>query len=76
MVLFGSNMGNSNTHDNTNLPVILAGGDFKHGQHLAFNRENNKPLSNLYVNMLQRLGVDTDEFATSTGTVSGLEFQT
>lgn len=73
MVLFGSNMGNSNTHDNTNLPVLLAGGGFHHGQHLAFSHENNRPLSNLYVSMLQRLGVDTNEFASSSGTVTGLE---
>lgn len=76
MILFGSNMGNSNTHDNTNLPVLLAGGGFRHGQHLAFNRESNKPLSNLYVSMLQRLGVESDEFASSTGTVTGLERST
>lgn len=75
MVLFGSNMGNANTHENTNLPVLLAGGGFKHGQHMAFGRENNKPLSNLFVTMLQRLGVESGEFASSTSTVTGLEFQ-
>jgi len=76
MVLFGSNMGNSNTHDNTNLPVLLAGGGFKHGQHLAFSRESNKPLSNLYVGMLQQLGIETDEFASSSSSsmLTGLEF--
>ena len=73
MVLFGSNMGNANTHENTNLPVLLAGGGFQHGQHMAFGRENNKPLSNLFVTMLQRLGVESDEFSSSTSTVTGLE---
>ncbi|MFT5327649.1 MAG: hypothetical protein ACI8P0_005541, partial [Planctomycetaceae bacterium] len=63
---------NSNTHDNTNLPMLLAGGGFKHGQHLAFSRENNKPLSNLYVSMLQRLGIETDQFASSTNSITGL----
>ena len=72
MILFGSNMGNSNTHENTNLPVLLAGGGFQHGQHLAFSRENNKPLSNLYVSMLQRLGIETDQFASSTNSITGL----
>ena len=72
MVLFGSNMGNANTHDNTNLPVLLAGGGFKHGQHLAFDHENNKPLSNLFVSMLQRLGVETDQFASSTGSTGSI----
>jgi hypothetical protein len=75
MVLFGSNMGDSNTHDNTNLPVFLAGGGFQHGQHLAFSRENNKPLSNLFVSMLQRLGIETDEFGSSTSTVTGLDWR-
>ena len=75
MILFGSNMGNSNTHDNTNLPALLAGGGFKHGQHLAFNRETNKPLSNLYVSMLQRLGIESDHFASSTSTVTDLELK-
>lgn len=73
MVLYGSNMGDANTHDNTNLPILLAGGGFQHGQHLAFNRENNKPLCNLYVSMLQRLGVETDRFGSGTGTLTGLK---
>ncbi|WP_298868481.1 DUF1552 domain-containing protein [uncultured Gimesia sp.] len=72
MVLYGSNMGDANTHDNTNLPILLAGGGFKHGQHLAFNREKNKPLCNLYVNILQKLGVESDHFGSSTGTLTGL----
>jgi len=72
MVLFGSNMGDANTHDNTNLPILLAGGGFKHGQHLAFKRDTNLPLSNLFVSLLQRLGIDSNQFGSSTGTVSGL----
>ena len=66
-------MGDSNTHDNTNLPILLAGGGFKHGQHLAFGRDHNTPLSNLYVSMLQQLGVQTGEFGSSSGSLSGLE---
>jgi len=73
MVLYGSNMGNANTHVTTNLPVLMAGGGFKHGQHLLFDRERNYPLPNLFVSMLQRLGLETDRFATSTGTMRGLE---
>ena len=72
MVLFGSNMGDANTHDNTNLPILLAGGGFKHGQHLAFKRDTNLPLSNLFLSLLHRLGVDSDQFGSSTGTVTGL----
>lgn len=73
MVLYGSNMGNANTHVTTNLPVLFAGGGFKHGQHLLFDRERNYPLPNLFVSMLQRLGLEVDRFATSTGTMRGLE---
>ena len=72
-VLYGSNLGNGNNHDNKNLPVILAGGGFKHGQHLAFDTKNNYPLSNLYVSMLQRLGIEAGKFSSSTGTMRGLE---
>jgi hypothetical protein len=73
MVLYGSNMGDSNTHDNTNLPILLAGGGFKHGQHIAFRRDNNAPLSNLFVSMLQRMGVEADSFASSSGRIDSLE---
>lgn len=73
MVLFGSNLSNANSHDTTNLPVVLAGGGFRHGQHLAFDRSNNTPLANLYVSMLQQYGLEIDRFASSTGTLAGLE---
>ncbi|HSI14540.1 MAG TPA: DUF1552 domain-containing protein [Chthoniobacter sp.] len=72
-VLFGSCMGNANAHDNRNLPVLLAGGGFKHGQHLAFDQKQNYPLPNLFVSMLQRMGLEADKFASSTGTMRGLE---
>jgi hypothetical protein len=73
MVLYGSNMGNANTHVTTNLPTLFAGGGFRHGQHLAFDSVHNYPLPNLFVSMLQRMGIEADKFATSTGTMRGLE---
>lgn len=73
MVLYGSNLGNANTHVTTNLPVLFAGGGFRHGQHLAFDRSRNYPLPNLFVNVLQRFGIESDHFASSTGTMRGLE---
>ncbi len=73
MVLYGSNLGNANTHVTTNLPLLFAGGGFKQGQHLAFDTQNNYPLPNLFVSMLQRMGIEVDRFATSTGTFRGLE---
>ena len=73
MIFFSSNLGNAANHSARNLPVLLAGGGFKHGQHLAFDPKNPPPLSNLYVSMLQRLGIETDKFGSSTGSLSGLE---
>ena len=73
MVLFGSNLGNANAHDTRNLPLLLAGGGFKHGQHLALDAQNNTPLSNLFVQMLQRMGLESDAFGSSTkAAVDGL----
>ncbi len=73
MVLFGSAMGNASSHSNKNLPIIFAGGGFTHGQHLAFDSDQNYPLANLFVTMLQRLGLPIDRFASSTGTMIGLQ---
>ena len=73
MVLYGTCMGSANSHSNSNLPTLLVGGGFRHGQHLAFDSVNNYPLSNLYVSMLQRLGMEVDSFSTGTGTMRGLE---
>jgi hypothetical protein len=72
MVLFGSNLGNANSHDTRNLPILLAGGGFKLGQHAAFDPERNTRLCNLYVSMLQQLGVESDRFGSSDGTLTGL----
>jgi hypothetical protein len=72
-VLLTSNLGNASSHDNRNMPVLLAGGGFKHGGHLAFDQQKNHPLPNLFVSMLRQTGLETATFATSTGTMPGLE---
>ena len=72
-VLYGTNMGSANSHSTDNTPVLLAGGGFKHVGHLGFDRKNNYPLTNLHVSLLQRLGVPLDRFASSTGTMKGLD---
>lgn len=72
-IFLGSNLGDGSSHSTKNLPVLLAGGGFQHGQHLAFDPDNPPPLCNLFVNMLQRLGIESDTFGTSTGTLTGLE---
>lgn len=73
IVLMTSNLGNASSHDTRNMPVLLAGGGFRHGQHLAFDQTNSYPLPNLFVSALQRLGLGQGSFATSTGTMTGLE---
>src|SRR5207249_1611146 len=73
MILYGTNLGNANTHVTTNLPTIFAGGGFRHGQHIAFDTYRNYPLPNLFVSMLQRMGIEVDKFSTATGTMRRLE---
>ncbi len=73
IVMFGSSLGNASSHDNKNMPIIVAGGGFRHGQHLAFDPKKHPPLSNLYVQFLRRLGTDVSSFGSSTGTIPGFE---
>jgi hypothetical protein len=73
-VLFGSGMGNASSHANTNLPVVLAGGGFRHGRHLFFAKQGrqNTPLCNLFVSLIQQLGIERDRFGSSTGNLNEL----
>ncbi len=74
MVLFGSNLGNANSHDTRNLPIILAGGPFRHGGYLSHGSGNNIPLCNLFVQLLHQMGLPLDTFGSSTATsIPGLE---
>ena len=73
MVFFSSNLADASKHSVKNMPVLLAGGGFQHGQHLAFDQQHNTPLCNLFVSMLQRMGIEADQFASSTSTLTGLE---
>lgn len=68
-VLFGSGMSDANSHKNTDLPIILAGGGYKHGEFREVPREgiNKVPLCNLFVDIAQRMGVEIDSFGSSTG---------
>jgi hypothetical protein len=69
VVFYGSNLGNGSAHTCDNLPTLLAGGGFKHAGHVAFDKKDNKPLSNLFVRMLQQMGIEMDRFGSSTGTL-------
>ena len=71
-ILMGSNLGDASAHNTTNLPIVVAGGQFEHGQHLAFDPKNPPPLCNVLVSMLQHLGLEVDEFSTGTSTLTGL----
>lgn len=71
-VLMASSLGDASAHSSDNLPVFLAGGGFKHKGHLAFDQKNNYQLSNLYVRMLQKMGIETQKFGASTGILGDL----
>ncbi|MBM3758240.1 MAG: DUF1552 domain-containing protein [Acidobacteria bacterium] len=70
MVLHTSNLGNGSGHSSSNLPILLAGGGLRHAGHVAFDRRNNRPFANLFVRMIQQMGIDMRSFATSTGVIS------
>lgn len=72
IVLHASHLGNASSHTGDNLPILLAGGGFEHAGHVAFDRKNNEPLSNLYVRMLHQMGIQLEKFGASTGVVGEL----
>lgn len=72
MIFYASNLGNSSSHDNNNLPILLAGGGFQHQGHVAYDRKNNALLSNLFVRMLHQMGIETKSFGASTGVTSDI----
>jgi hypothetical protein len=68
MVVYGSGIGDGNAHNHDNLPILFAGrggGDFSTGQHVKASNET--PLTNLYVRMLNSMGVPVERFSDSTG---------
>ncbi len=72
-VLLGSGMGNASSHSNRDLPLLVAGGGFKHGEHKVYvpRPGAQTPACNLYLTLLQRFGLEIDRFGTSTGTLTG-----
>ena len=68
-VLFGSGIGNAHSHKNSDLPVVLAGGGYRHGEFKQVEDSgiNKVPLCNLYVELAQRMGLEVDSFGSSTG---------
>ena len=61
-VLFGSNLGNAASHASVELPILVAGGGFSHGKHIANKQEHDAPLCDLYATLLQSMGLEVDSF--------------
>lgn len=73
-ILFGSNLGNASSHNWRNLPIIVAGGNFKHGAYVAHDEKNNTHFANLFVTLAQRMGAEIDQFGSSNSAgINGLE---
>ncbi|MSR52995.1 MAG: DUF1552 domain-containing protein [Gemmataceae bacterium] len=70
MVCYSSNLGNGSGHSPNNLPILLAGGGLRHQGHVAFDRQKNKPFSNLFVRMIQQMDIEAKSFGSSTGVIS------
>jgi len=73
--MYGSGMSNGNRHSRENLPILLAGrggGTISTGRYVDYNWKKLTPLSNLYVEMLTRMGIPTTKFGDSTGGLSNL----
>lgn len=73
LYLYGSGMGNPNVHDHQNLPIIVAGGgagNMQGGRHIKFDTP--KPLANLHLTLLNKVGVEVESFADSDGHIEGL----
>jgi hypothetical protein len=74
IAVVGAGMGNASSHDATNLPILVAGGGFKHGQHIAHDPTSPPPLCNLWVQIARQMGAEVDKFGTSNKeTLAGLE---
>ena len=65
-VLYGSNLGNASSHSPKNLPLVVVGGGLKHGGYVAHDEKDNTPFANLLVTMAQTMGLNIDQFGTST----------
>ena len=74
MVLMGSNLGNASSHSWRNIPVVFAGGGFKHGQHIAHDQKDNTHFANLFVQIGQQMGLEINQFGSSDKeSITGLE---
>ena len=73
-IVYGSNLGNASAHDWHNLPIVVAGGGYKHQGYVAHDAGDNTPFANVFVSVAQRMGVEIDSFGSSVKeSVRGLE---
>src|SRR6266536_202979 len=73
LYLYGSGIGNPNVHDHTNLPILVAGGKasgLKGNRHIKYAKP--RPLANLHLTLLDKVGVHLDSFADSNGKIDEL----
>lgn len=74
VILLGTGMGDASRHSNANLPTLVAGGGFKHGQHLAIDAK--KPdaplLGDLYLTLMERLGIEQETFSNASRNLNQL----
>ena len=75
VILLGTGMGDASRHSNANLPTLVAGGGFQqHGKHIAIEpKQKDAPLlGDLYVTLMQRLGVEADSFSNASRNLNHL----
>jgi hypothetical protein len=65
-VMFGSNLGNASAHSTANIPLLLAGGGYRHGRHIAIDKGKHV-FSDLFVSLAQRMGAEVGQFGFSKG---------
>lgn len=76
IVMAGSNLGNASSHNTRDLPLILAGGGFRHGQHVVAGGKgnDNARFANLFVQIAHRMDVGLEKFGSSNGrSIKGFE---
>ena len=73
LYLYGSGMGDSDAHDHTDLPIIVAGGaagNMQGGRHIKYPKHT--PMANLHLTLLNKMGIEMDSFSDSDGTADEL----
>jgi hypothetical protein len=73
MIVYGAGLSDGNRHTHEDLPTLVAGRGgkaFKTGQRIVYRRET--PMANLFLTMMDRMGVRVEHFGDATGRLDGL----